>query len=600
MIVPLMLLVILAIFFSTLEGSEDGIELYIGKWDLSQLTGSEPKCAGGSKGCQEAWPDAVAQVFFSLSITFGVMTAYASYNPINQGVMADATFTACGDVFASFIAGFTVFAALGASTHVQELAAAATHREQLDAGLESIAMTLNTTFTLFDDILSPSTLTTFLDGFYKSQSVDKLEDFLTNVSGMVGSSNMTLNATELMGNLPERAAVLSAASGSGGLGLVFWTLPGAFEALGGAPFNMGMGSRMFLAFLFYFTIVLLGIDSAFSLCEGCSTCMKDSRLFKGVRQEVIIAVICGIGYTISVLVYATDIGLYMLDTVDYYINVLMLFVGYMECVSVGWVAYSSEQIEKIGKPAYLLAFGSMVASSVLGPYIGFGIGGYSDQAEAGTVVGLMLGFVLFAMGIGGSCYLAKKHGSTSAVYDTLLFNIETLREKLNDKCGAPVGNFSIPMLWSLLIKFFIPPVLMCMLMLKLRSPAFGAYEGYPSYYQFWGIAIILAPLAIFVMGMVKPELLDIVMPEEESTLDSLFQNAIKGIEPDSGVSSSPEDRETNKPATATEDDAVENAIKGIEPGSGVSSAPEDKQTNKPTTATEGDAVEEDTTTAQMQ
>merc|ERR1712242_528899 len=92
---------------------------------------------------------------------------------------------------------------------------------------------------------------------------------------------------------------------------------------------------------------------------------------------------------------------------------------------------------------------------------------------------------------------------------------------------------------------------------KLRSPAFGAYEGYPSYYQFWGIAIILAPLAIFVIGMIKPELLDIVMPEEESTLDSLFQNAIKGGEPESGVSSTPEDKPTKKPPTATEDDVAE-------------------------------------------
>merc|ERR1712045_553195 len=108
-----------------------------------------------------------------------------------------------------------------------------------------------------------------------------------------------------------------------------------------------------------------------------------------------------------------------------------------------------------------------------------------------------------------------------------------------------------------LIKFFIPPVLMCMLILKLRSPAFGAYEGYPSYYQFWGMAIILVPLAIFVMGMIKPELLDIVMPEEESTLDSLFQNAIKCGEPESGVSSPPEDKPTKKPTTATEDDVVE-------------------------------------------
>merc|ERR1719195_1491269 len=123
MTLPLLLLLVLAMFFMTLEGAGDGIELYIGQWDFTKLFGSELECGG--KACQEAWPDAVAQVFFSLSITFGVMTAYASYNPMNQGVMMDATVTAMGDLFSSFISGFTVFAALGASAHANFVQATA-------------------------------------------------------------------------------------------------------------------------------------------------------------------------------------------------------------------------------------------------------------------------------------------------------------------------------------------------------------------------------------------------------------------------------------------------------------------------------------------
>merc|ERR1712190_110808 len=125
------------------------------------------------------------------------MTAYASYNPMNQGVMVDATVTALGDLGSSFISGFCVFAALGASAHGNFVEAT------LDAG--------------------------------------------TNSSIIPGVSEDDI------------------AGGSGGLGLVFWTLPGAFQAMGGEPFNMGISTRTVLSFLFYLAVVMLGIDSAFSL-----------------------------------------------------------------------------------------------------------------------------------------------------------------------------------------------------------------------------------------------------------------------------------------------------------------------------------------------
>merc|ERR1719229_2107930 len=113
-------------------------------------------------------------------------------------------------------------------------------------------------------------------------------------------------------------------------------MPSALEHLGSSPFNMGMGAKKFVAVLFYLTVVLLGIDSAFSLCEGFSTCVKDSRLCAGLPREAVIGVICLAGYTISVIFYCNDTGLYSLDAVDYYVNVTMLFVGFMECVSAGW------------------------------------------------------------------------------------------------------------------------------------------------------------------------------------------------------------------------------------------------------------------------
>ena len=47
----------------SLDGSEDGVEAYIGEWDVSIL-----------REDGEVWSKAVSQIFFSLSVTFGIMT----------------------------------------------------------------------------------------------------------------------------------------------------------------------------------------------------------------------------------------------------------------------------------------------------------------------------------------------------------------------------------------------------------------------------------------------------------------------------------------------------------------------------------------------
>ncbi len=65
---PIVLLFVFLILGRTLEGSEMGIQAYIGEWDMSVLS--------TTRG--DAWSTAVSQIFFSLSVTFGVMTAYCS------------------------------------------------------------------------------------------------------------------------------------------------------------------------------------------------------------------------------------------------------------------------------------------------------------------------------------------------------------------------------------------------------------------------------------------------------------------------------------------------------------------------------------------
>jgi len=93
----------------SLPGSEDGVRKYIGEWDMSVLI-DKP----------DVWSRAVSQIFFSLSVTFGVMTAYGSHCERSEPALLNSTVIAISNCLFSFIAGFAVFAAVGHAAYLND------------------------------------------------------------------------------------------------------------------------------------------------------------------------------------------------------------------------------------------------------------------------------------------------------------------------------------------------------------------------------------------------------------------------------------------------------------------------------------------------
>jgi NSS family neurotransmitter:Na+ symporter len=97
---PLVLLLLLAIRGLTLDGAMDGLAYYLSpNWD--KLT--DP----------DTWVAAYGQVFFSLSVGWGILIAYASYRPKDSDVVNNAYITSFANCGFSFLAGFAVFSTLG-------------------------------------------------------------------------------------------------------------------------------------------------------------------------------------------------------------------------------------------------------------------------------------------------------------------------------------------------------------------------------------------------------------------------------------------------------------------------------------------------------
>jgi len=101
---PVVILVVLFIRGITLPGSADGIAYYL-EPDFGVLT--DPNI----------WLAAYGQIFFSLSLGFGILIAYASYLPKRSDITNNAFITSFANCATSFFAGFVVFSVIGFLAH---------------------------------------------------------------------------------------------------------------------------------------------------------------------------------------------------------------------------------------------------------------------------------------------------------------------------------------------------------------------------------------------------------------------------------------------------------------------------------------------------
>ena len=226
---PFIMLVVLMIRGLTLEGSMSGLVYYLDPtWsELAKPT---------------TWRFAFGQVFFSLSLAFGVMITYASFLHRKSDINNNAAIIGLADLATSFLGGIAIFATLGGMA--------------------------------------------FATG--NMVPVDKVVD--------------------------------------GGPGLAFVAFPYALAQLPGAAW---------WSLIFFFTLVTLGIDSAFSITESVLAGIVDKT---GWKRCIVLPVMSLVGLGFG-LVFVTRGGLNWLGTIDGFINGTwgIAFLGLLECVVLGWM-----------------------------------------------------------------------------------------------------------------------------------------------------------------------------------------------------------------------------------------------------------------------
>ncbi|KAG5295809.1 creatine transporter [Histoplasma capsulatum G186AR] len=147
-----------------------------------------------------------------------------------------------------------------------------------------------------------------------------------------------------------------------------------------------MPASAFWGVVFFFTIMLVGLSSAYALVESVVTLICDTDWGKKVPRTIVCTIVITISFLLTLL-YCTRFGFYLLDAVDTWLNNFsLLFMAFSECIAVTTLYRYKEVVGQVGRIPFLIYNIGYVVAIILGIGVGHG---------ATPWAGAIMGFGLF-------------------------------------------------------------------------------------------------------------------------------------------------------------------------------------------------------------
>lgn len=279
---PYLVLTIFLIRALTLPGAVDGIKyLFTPNWNVLMNP--------------QVWLDAATQIFFSLSVAFGGLIAFSSFNDEKNNCERDAVLVGVINSATSLYASIPIFSILG-------FKATSAFNNCRDDNI----LTLTNHFDL------PEKNITY-------ENYDELFNYL-NTTYPDSISSLDLRTCDLQKFLDQSAS---------GTGLAFIVFT---EAVIEMP-----GSQVW-AVLFFIMLFSLGLSSMFGNLQGVLTPINDLKLLpKWIPEELVTGLICIICFLVA-LIFTMGSGNYWLEVFNAYVgSVPLLIVAFFEIIGVIYV-----------------------------------------------------------------------------------------------------------------------------------------------------------------------------------------------------------------------------------------------------------------------
>jgi hypothetical protein len=268
---------------------------------------------------------------------------------------------------------------------------------------------------------------------------------------------------------------------------------------------------------FYLTLILVGLNSSFALLEGITTMAMPlttadssaSSASSFTKQVTVIIGICTIGFFSGMILTSYKNGSLLIDTIDFYMNYIVLFLGFCRSITTGWIYSMKKQVTNLnGKwNIVYMYFGTTFCSFLFASLVWFGVKGNT------FLLGLFSLIVIYGSGIWYCMFnlqnLVNEDNSISMIflrYELLMGNILELCTELSSSGVVDGTNngFNLPWIWALLMKHFIPQALLVLFInLFFEQTEYGNIEfGNYNQYQTWPFQVVGVSTVLCVMGMV--------------------------------------------------------------------------------------------------
>ncbi|TQV96686.1 hypothetical protein V2A60_002929 [Cordyceps javanica] len=283
------------------------------------------------------------------------------------------------------------------------------------------------------------------------------------------------------------------------------------------------------AVLFFLTLALLGLSSAFALVESLVTMICDTNWGQHTSRTRISTGIILVSFCLSLL-YCTEFGFYLLDAVDTWTNNLaLIFVVWCEAVAITSFYRYVDVVGQVGLAAYGIYNSAYVLAMVLGVAVAQSV---SAEAGAGT------GFGIYIVGACVSVVLAKspdslapsfwgRNGLLNKFWWLSCYSANQLCRDLNNVVA--IGkNWSIPIVWGPILRYISAPIMA--ITFSFAYPSFYAVRNDPLH--IFAFATSHVVMIIIALGFIVPRTFDIFVPADKLHIGKSFyapQVVILGI-----------------------------------------------------------------------
>ncbi|PGH29735.1 solute carrier family 6 (neurotransmitter transporter, GABA) member 1 [[Emmonsia] crescens] len=270
-----------------------------------------------------------------------------------------------------------------------------------------------------------------------------------------------------------------------------------------------MPASAFWAVLFFSTIMLVGISSAFALVESVVTSICDTDWGKKIPRTAVCTIVIVVSFLLSLL-YCTQFGYYLLDAVDTWLNNFsLLFMAFSECIATTSLYRRKDVIGQIGVIPFFLYNGGYLASIILGVGV----------AHASTPwAGAIIGFGVFIVCSVVSIFLSKNPDTPAPSFwgnNQMLqrfwwmafYSGNQLTRDLN-VAVATGKNWSIPVYWGPVIKYVSAPILG--IIIGFAYPLFNSVRNDPLHIFAFASANVV--MVIVVIALIIPRSLNLMLP----------------------------------------------------------------------------------------